>query len=144
MASSDGLGSLSILNEDLLRLILRDETLKNSLHGLASISTQFLRQVLRSGVRLRLHLSGMIHIHKWIEWLPQASGLHLQLDDCGGNLSDKAIILALLLPQPNLGISALTVNLNVSDTHGRMGRTAYSSSPSTWYLFGFAGSAVNG
>ena len=113
MASSDGLGALSILNEDLLRLILLDETLKDSLLCLASCNTQLLRQVLESGrakkLTLRLKLAA-----KWGEWLQQASGLHLQLNT--GDISvDEAASLALLLPEPNRGISGLTVDLDVSD-----------------------------
>ena len=65
MASSDGLGSLSILNEDSLRLILRDETLKDSLDHIASSSTQLLRQVLRSGMKLTLYLGDMKLAAKW-------------------------------------------------------------------------------
>ena len=112
MASSDGLGALSILNEDLLRLILLDETLKDSFHCLASCSKQLLRQMLESGrakkLTLRLKLAA-----KWGEWL-QANGLHLQLNT--GDISvDEAASLALLLPEPNRGISGLTVNLDVSD-----------------------------
>ena len=109
------MGSLSILNEDLLRLTLRDQTLKESLRGLASISTQLLRQVLRSGTKLTLDLRDMKLAAKWGEWLQQASGLHLQLD--AGKLDpvkDAAANLALLLPKPNRGISALTVDLDVS------------------------------
>ena len=122
MDSSDGLGSLSILNEDSLRLILRDETLKGCPHGLASISTHILRQVLRAGMKLKLDLDGVKLAAKWGEWLQQASGLHLQLDAINDFkvATGTAAILALLLPEPNLGVSALTVNLNVSEAHGRM------------------------
>lgn len=123
MASSVGLGSLSIFNEDLLRLILRDEALGKSLPYLASSSTQLLRQVLRtgtagSGMKLTLGLGEVKLAAKWGEWLQQASGLHLQLDADTAEC-EAAAILALLLPRPNRGISALTFNLcNVSDAHG--------------------------
>ena len=115
MSSTDGLGSLSILNEDLLRLTLRDQTLTESLPCLASISTQLLRQVLRSGMKVTLDLRDMKLAATWGEWLQQASGLHLQLD--AGKLdpvNDAAANLDLLLPMPNRGISALTVDLDVS------------------------------
>ena len=127
MASSDGLGSLSILNEDSLRLILRDETLKDSLDHIASSSTQLLRQVLRSGMKLTLYLGDMKLAAKWGEWLQQASGLHLQLE-AGYLVRYAAANLTRLLPapsesqpRPNLGISVLTVDLDVSDMHGSMG-----------------------
>ena len=125
MASPDGLGSLTILNEDALRLILLDEALTDSLLFLASSSTQLLRHVLESGraKKLTLYLRDMKLAAKWGEWLQQASGLHLHLDDDGSGdaVEDAAAIMALLLPAPtesqpssNRGISALTVNLNVS------------------------------
>ena len=127
MVSSDGLGSLSILNEDSLRLILRDETLKDSLDHIASSSTQLLRQVLRSGMKLTLYLGDMKLAAKWGEWLQQASGLHLQLE-AGYLVRYAAANLTRLLPaptesqpRPNLGISVLTVDLDVSDMHGSMG-----------------------
>ena len=119
MDSSDGLGALSIFNEDLHRLILWDETLKDSLHGLASSSKQLLLQVLRSGMKLKLGLRGVKLAATWGEWLQQASGLHLQLDDSDiSTAKDTAVVLALLLPGPNPGISALTVDLEVSVAHG--------------------------
>ena len=126
MASSDGLGSLSILNEDSLRLILRDQTLKDNLHGLASSSKQLLRQVLRSSMRLMLDLGGVRLAAKWGEWLRQASGLHLQLDAINDfdAAAEVSAILVLLLSEPNPGVSALTANLNVSDAHGRMATAA--------------------
>ena len=120
MAYSGGLGSLSILNEDLLRLILLDEALRGSLHQLACSSRQLLRQVLDSGRVKELTLRGGVKLAAmWGEWLQQSSSLHLRLDTAEGE--DDAATLGLLLPGPNKGISALTVNLDVSDVHGGRG-----------------------
>ena len=139
MVSSDGLGALSILNDDSLRLILLDESLTDSLHCLASSSTQLLRRVLESRrpKKLTLDLGDIKLSAKWGEWLQQASGLHLQLDArrwtrvTGGDFraggvtgqrrAQASAILALLLPSPNAGISALTVHLDVSNAHGTEG-----------------------
>lgn len=118
MDSSAGLGSLSILNEDLLRLILRDEALSEGLHCLASSSTCLLRQVLISdrAKELMLDLRGVKLAAMWGKWLQHASGLHLHLrSGYFHTVEEAAAILALLLPGPNRGISALTVNLYVSD-----------------------------
>ena len=90
MASSDGLGYLSILNDDLLRLILLDETLKGGLHCLASRSSQLLRHVLKSGVDLMLCLDDVKLVAKWGEWLQQASGLHLRLDTAYDETAEDA------------------------------------------------------
>ena len=125
MESSEGLGSLSILSDDLLRLILLDASLKRTSRFIASSSTQLLRHLLQSGVELMLDLGRLKLSAKWGEWLQQASGLHLRLNAADEVVTAEAaaVIMALLLPAPNLGISALTVDLDVSDAHGTEGRS---------------------
>ena len=123
MDSSDSLGTLSILDEHLLRLIL-NKTPPESLLFLASSSTPLFGQVLESGRAKKLTLDlGRVELDaKWGEWLQRASGLHLQLGGCSfATVEDAAETMALLLPaptdslpRPNRGISALTVHLDVS------------------------------
>jgi hypothetical protein len=112
-ASMGGLGNLSGLSADSLRMVLLDrEIRKERLHCVASSSTQLLRQVLGlGGVKLRLDLRLVKLAAKWGAWLQHADGLQLELRHSGSaaGAEDAASFLALLLPGPNNGISALVI-----------------------------------
>ncbi len=130
MASMEGLGTLSTLSAGSLRQVLDRGILAERLHCVASSSTHLLLQVLGGVVKLSLDLRLVKLAVRWGEWLQHADDLQLELEHSWSpaEVVGAASLLALLLPGPNNGVSALVIK-GVSALHGAQDLATLSLSP---------------